>query len=137
MAQQTTAQMAKISGMYRCTALGETVFRYAGQALPPCNCDEPGAWEFRKEDNLNEGEITILVGKGIIHAIVTDEIPEVDKTLNLRTTGRFGLPTGLYRIVSVNDSFPWMGKKEIHVEVERIEELSDRLPVHTAVPISC
>lgn len=135
--EHMTAQIARVDGIYRCTALGETKFCSAGQTLPPCSCRDGGIWELLKADNMAAKDaIIVFVGQGILHAIATDELPEVGAFLNVRAPEGFGIKTGKHRIAHVNEDFRWQGQTYFHIRVERVDDLADDLPIHRAAMIN-
>jgi len=137
MPEHTSLQIARASGIYRCTGLGQTKYRKPGQPLPKHRCDGSATdcvWELRKEDNMfPDDAIPVFIGSsGIFHAIETDELPEVGSRYNIRETASCGLETGEHRVTSVDPDFQWAGKSYIKIEVERIGDLSEELPIHMA-----
>lgn len=133
------SQIARIRGIYRCTGLGETKFCKPGEDLPECSCEDGGTWEFLKGDNiLPKDAIVIIIGRqGVFHAIITDELPEVDKRLNIRNMFGYGLNTGEHRITLVEEEFRCGDKSYIRIEVERIGDLLGELPIHQATRRNC
>lgn len=138
MANQKMRKTAKIKGLYSCTNLYETIFMHAGEEFPNCSCTPPGEWELLKEKNINkENAIILFIGKGIIHAIETDELPEIGAHLNIRQARKgMGLNTGEHKIIKIDEKFMWMNKEQIRIMVERIGDLSDYLPIHQAAMLS-
>lgn len=135
---QNIGETAKVYGLYRCTNLGETVFVKPGEQFPKCSCDPPGQWELRKEDNIERNDaIIIFVAKGLIHAIQTDELPEIGQLLNLRQSMGMEHLTGLFKIVEIDENFECMGEKSIWINVERIGSFANDLPIHIVGIQSC
>ncbi len=130
-----TIPVAQATGFYRCTGMGETWFREAGEELTPCNC--PGAiWELRAEDNFREGDaIFMLIGKGILHATAIDELPNVGSEYNFRG-GKCPEYNGKYRVSSV-ETIMWAQRDEIHVLVEKIGEIDPKLPIYRLLMLNC
>lgn len=136
---EVVLQIAQLSGIYRHTGTGETIFMLPGQELPLRDSDE-GEWEFWKEDNLKEEDVVdVLVGKGMIQAIVMDVLPEVGQELNIKTpSDDFGLKTGKHRIIEVKGDVKWQGKSFIHIMTERVGEFDENLPIHhSSGPLNC
>lgn len=132
MNEQMTAQIAKVEGLYRCTALGETKFCLAGETLPPCTCSGGGRWELRKEDNIKRADaIPVFVREKGLYIIQTDELPEVGVLLNIRAREEHRIKTGKHRIKFVDADFIWLDKTYFLIEIERVGGLADDLPIHS------
>ena len=136
MTNQTAVLTAQAEGMYRCSGrFGETAYLKVGEAFPDCVCGDGGVWELRKGDNMSSDDaVVVFVGRGIIHSIETDELPEVGHCFNIREATGMGLMTGEHRVTKVESDFHWGGSDEsfFWIEVERIGDLSPKLPIHQA-----
>lgn len=141
LSESSTSQVAQQKGIYRCTRLGETHFSEIGEHLPACSCEGGGSWLFFKEDNLAEKDaIPVFIGQGAIHATVMDEIPEIGYELNIMqatTTTDIGIVTGRDQVTNLQDDFRWGGKSHFRIDVKRIGDLTDDLPIHRTGLMTC
>ena len=131
-------KLAKKTGYYRCVNTGQTKHLQSGEPLP-LSTTENHDWRFFKGDNIEPKDaITILVNKGIHHAIVTDELPEQGSFLNILARPQMGdIVTGKHQITKIDEDFPWGGESFLHITVSRVGELDEEMPVHLAIPINC
>lgn len=90
--------MARRTGIYRCTGIGQTVSVKAGEQLPThTTCDSGCEWTFRSEDNSQQQKATVIIGNGPYFVLIIDEVPAVGYILNLR-----GGLDGRFRVTAVN-----------------------------------
>ena len=91
-----TSVMARRTGIYRCTGIGQTVSVKAGEQLPTHTTCEGGCeWIFRSEDNSQRQKATVIIGNDPYFVLIIDEVPAVGDILNLRggLAGRFRVTT--------------------------------------------
>jgi len=114
-----TAVVARKTGIYRCSGIGQTKFVRAGEELPAhTTCKGGCEWEFRPEDNPQPDKVTVIIGNGPFFVLIVSEVPKVGDTLNLRT----GL-VGRYRVTKVDTITPKDGTRDPvwpHLLVERV-----------------
>lgn len=94
----TTSAMARRTGIYRCTGIGQTVSVRAGEQLPShTTCDGGCEWTFRSEDNSQKEKATIIIGNSPYYVLIIDEVPAVGYVLNLK-----GGLSGRFRVTAVS-----------------------------------
>src|SRR3989338_8579105 len=93
-----TAVTARRTGMYRCSGLGQTKYVGAGERLPAHTTCEGGCeWEFKKGDNPQPENSTLIIGNDPYYVLIINEVPNVGETLNLR-----GGLVGSFKVTSVD-----------------------------------
>jgi len=120
-----TAIMARKTGTYRCSGVGQTIFVQAGEELPahdtcPAGCE----WEFRPEDNPRPGKATVIIGNGPFYVLIIDEVPQVGDIINLGA----GL-VGSYCVTAVN-TITRRSNLWPNIMVKRKGDHEERLPIH-------
>ncbi len=127
-----TKVLARRTGLYRCSGIGQTIFAKAGEELPAhTNCKGGCRWEFKSRDNPRPEKTTIVIGNKPFFVSIMDKVPEIGSEINLSV----GLK-GRYRVIVVdilviiNDIW-WP-----HLSVKRVGDCKKGGPVHEVGEVS-
>ena len=96
-----TTVMARRTGMFRCTGLGQTKYARAGEELPAHDsCPGGCEWQFNDKGNLRPEKATVIIRHhldGPSYVLIIEEVPKVGDTIDLRV----GL-NGNFRVTKVD-----------------------------------
>jgi len=119
------AVIARRTGVFRCSGIGQTVFARAGEELLAHDtCSGGCEWEFKKEDNPRPDKATVVIGNGPFYVLVIDEVPQAGDTINLGA----GL-VGSYHVTAVS-TITRQGNLWPNIIVERVGHHVEGLHVY-------
>ncbi len=133
MSEAVVDNCACVEGFYRQTKTGETSYYKIGEPF----LERPdGRWLCMKSDNIKEEDTILLMVDTLLHAVETDELPEVGVLMNFASSA--GVLHGLYKITEiVDENFVFGEESYIKISVEHVGDWDSSLMIHFAGQCIC